>query len=228
MDEPDFSQDMFERMSAQAFTANSRPVVIHQEDTFHCSPDLKGCPIAKKASVYVPLDMFNKWIFLAGQLKTEWMAYLIGHAKEDKEHAYVITDMYFPKQKAGPAHVEAADGEIIENVVAAVHSHVGMNVFFSGTDEDHFNHNIELVVNNKGEILATGRTQLECGRFHRGPAEIIFTACSEEMALEAKLRSQLEREQVVYTFTSPSPNANVPGNKFTNRKPDQHQLPLPS
>lgn len=198
----DFSQDMFERMR-QYETA--QPIVVQHSDTFRCSPDLKGCPIAQKAKVYVQLSMFNKWIFLANQLKTEWIAYLKGHPYKDQPNTYEITEMYFPKQKGSAAHCEADEGEIEEGVIAAVHSHVGMNVFFSGEDEAHFNHNVELVVNNKGEILATGRTQLECGRWHRGPADIVFLGCDEEVALQEALESKLSPETTRFVVQGQSP-----------------------
>lgn len=199
-----FSDDMLERMSAGAFirAQSHTPTVVKHDDTFRCSPDLKGCPIAKSAKVYVPIDMYNKWIFLAGQLQTEWIAYLKGEQVEGKPDEYKLTDMYFPNQKASGAHCEAEDGEIQEGTIAAVHSHVGMGVFFSAEDQAHFNHQIELVVNNKGEILAIGRTQLECGRFHRGNAEIIFVGCEEELALEEQLRGKISKETSRFVTTT--------------------------
>ena len=204
IDAPEFSTDMLERISAKSFIDGAKvsPIVVRANDTFQCAPDLKGCPIAKKPKVYIPLNLFNQWIFLAGQLSTEWIAYLTGKQKEGKENEYEIENMYFPKQKATGASCEAEDGEIREGTIAAVHSHVGMNVFFSSIDENHFNHQIELVVNNKGEILATGRIKLECGRYHRGPAEMIFTGCEEELGLMNELKSKLTKEQTFTTVKS--------------------------
>ena len=208
VDDWQFTDDMIERMKQHPVT----PIIVKHDDTFRCAPDVKGCPIAAKAKVYVPIDLYNKWIYLAGQFKTEWIAYLKGHAKADKKDEYEITDMYFPKQRASAAHCEAEDGEIQEDTIAAVHSHVGMNVFFSGEDEAHFNHNIELVVNNKGEILATGRTQLECGRYHRGPADIYFTGCEEEIELEEALTSQLAPEKrTTFTTNTKATQTRLPG-----------------
>lgn len=179
------------------------PVVVKHDDTFRCSPDLRGCPIAQKPTVYIPLALYNKWIFLAEQVETEWIAYLTGKKREGKEDEYEIEDMYFPLQEATGSHVDAKDGEIVrEDTIAAVHSHVGMNVFFSKEDEDHFNHTIELVVNNKGEIMAVGRTKLECGRWHRGPADIRFIECEDELALEDELRSKLTKKTYSTTFYS--------------------------
>ena len=217
-DDFDFSSDMMERMlNSGGFQMGSGPVTVISKgsDTFTCPPDLRGCPIAEKAKVYIPIEMYNKWIFLASQLSTEWIAYLKGHTKEGTESTYVIEEMYFPKQKAGGAHVEAEDGEIQEGTIAAVHSHVGMNVFFSKEDEDHFNHNIELVVNNKGEIKAMGRTKLECGRYHRGEADMVFIGCEEELKLMDELKGKLVKESN-YQFTT----------KFSSAGARQENLPI--
>jgi len=199
-DDMSFSNDMMERMmNRQQFPAGPITIVKKADDVFRCPDDLTTCPIAAKAKVYIPIEMFNKWIFLAGQLSTEWIAYLKGNVKEGTESTYVIEEMYFPKQKAGGAHVEAEDGEIQEGTIAAVHSHVGMNVFFSEEDKRHFNHNIELVVNNKGEIKAMGRTKLECGRYHRGEADMVFIGCEEELALMAELKGKISKETYTYS-----------------------------
>lgn len=165
-------------------------------DTFHCPSDLSGCPIASKAKVNIPVEMFNKWVFLARKLDTEWIAYLLG--KETAENEYEITDMYFPKQKANGVHCEAEDGEIQEGTIAAVHSHVGMKAFFSTEDERHFNHPVELVVNRSGDILGNGRTKLECGRWHRGPASIRLTGCEGDLAMEKELREKVSPEKTVF------------------------------
>lgn len=200
-DDTSFSEDMIERMKHSGSPAyidsgtGFKPVIVKTaDDVFRCSPDLQGCPIAKKANVQIPISMFNNWIFLAEQLDTEWIAYLTGELTEGTENEYVIDGMYFPQQKANGAHVEAEDGEIKDRTIAAVHSHVGMNVFFSKEDQDHFNHNVELVVNRKGEILAVGRVKLECGRFHRGQADIEFIECDEQIALQAALEQVLVKE----------------------------------
>lgn len=199
-DEPLFSEDMFERMGEE-MQRQVKPTVIKHDDTFRCTPDVKGCPIATAAKVYIPLQMFNKWVFLANQLSTEWIAYLKGYEKENDPGKFVITDMYFPKQKGNATHCDAEDGEIQEGTIAAVHSHVSMNAFFSSEDVAHFNHAIELVVNSRGEIKAIGRTKLECGRYHRGDADIVFTGCEEELALEKALSEKLTEEKYT-TFTT--------------------------
>jgi len=172
------------------------PIVEKVSDTFQCPSDLTGCPVASKAKVFIPVDLFNKWVYLARRLDTEWIAYLTGEETGDNE--YTIKDMYFPKQKANGVHCEAEDGEIREGTIAAVHSHVGMRAFFSAEDERHFNHTVELVVNRAGDIVANGRTRLECGRWHRGTASVIFTGCEEAIDMEKELRENIAPDKAVF------------------------------
>jgi hypothetical protein len=169
-------------------------------DTFTCPPDLTGCPIARKTSVLVPLEMYYQWVFFAKQISTEWIAYLTGEEKD--EFTIKITGMYFPKQKANGAHVEAEDGEIINGTIAAVHSHVGMEAFFSHEDKDHFNHRVEMVVNNRGDIKANSRTKLECGRFHRGDADVLFIG-DEQLRGLMDLKSKIEPDRTRFQTNNP-------------------------
>lgn len=162
-------------------------------DTFECPPDLEGCPIATKCKVFVPLYLYNQWVFLANQLDTEWIAYLKGERRAANANEYDIRSMYFPEQEANGGHckpIESVD-QVQPGTIAAIHSHVQMNAFFSLEDKQHFNHEVELVVNAKGEIKAVGRIQLNCGRFGRGPADIIFVACEEELKLQEELESKI-------------------------------------
>lgn len=244
-----FSDDMLERIGANAFidmststqrgngyNHNYQPRVIKDNDTFRCPDDLTTCPVAPTPKVQIPMEMFNQWIFLAGQLTTEWIALLDGVLVEGEENTYEITKMYFPKQKATGAHVEAEDGEesrlLQENnipgtaFVAAVHSHVGMSVFFSGEDHAHFNHTIELVINNKAEIKAVGRVKLECGRFHRSEADIEFTACANEIALQEELESKLTEQKGYYYTTAKGGSQQEPVKKEQKELPMQAALPI--
>lgn len=161
-------------------------------DTFSCPSDISGCPVAKKTVVLIPLDLFNKWVFLAKRFPTEWIAYLLGGPVEGKPDEYQITGMYFPQQWVTPAHCEPADQQIKPGTIGTVHSHVDMKAYFSTEDIMHFNHQVEIVLNRRGEFEANGRIQLECGRYHRGPAEVKFTGCAEVMELENLLKENIK------------------------------------
>lgn len=187
--------EMSRLSTGRTYPVNDKSSVFSAaSDVFSCPSDLSGCPIAQKPGVIVPLAMYHQWIFLAKQLDTEWIAYLKGEQREDGK--YVIREMYFPKQRANRAHCDAEDGEILPGTIAAVHSHVDMQVFFSAEDQAHFNHAIEMVVNSRGEIKANGRTQLECGRWHRGDAEIIYTGAEENLSLEQELRQKITHDHI--------------------------------
>lgn len=168
-----------------------------QTGSFTCPSDLTGCPIAVKPKVKIPYHLFRKWIWLAEQFDTEWIAYLYGQEVPGEPGTIEITDHYFPKQRATPAHCEAEDNEVLPGTIAAVHSHVGMQVFFSQEDQAHFNWPIELVINRRGEIKANGRSKLECGRFHRGEAEVVieYQKDDPDFVMRDELKRKLTREK---------------------------------
>lgn len=176
-------------------------------DTFTCEADISGCPIANKLSpprVDIPDEMFGKWIWLTKRFDTEWIAFLKGSVERIVEGGvqfdyYKITDMYFPKQKCTPSHVEAIDGQIQEGTIAAVHSHVNMGAFFSAEDERHANHAVELVVNRKGELACSVRVKLECGRYERTrSAKVYLMGNNEAAVLATQLEAQIEEEKPYY------------------------------
>jgi len=178
------SEQLFEKATQEA----AKP-----SDTFTCEADLSGCPIAVPPTVRVPQALYNQWLYLAKRLPTEWIAYLTGEATE---HGVEITGMYFPRQRASAAHCEALDREVLPGTIAAIHSHADFGVFFSTEDECHANHLVEIVVNNRGEILAHARSKLECGRFHRGKAQIVLSDGADLVQLEADLRAKIEPEKL--------------------------------
>jgi proteasome lid subunit RPN8/RPN11 len=166
--------------------------VAEEDETFTCTSDLSGCPIAKQVTVDIPLELYNQWVFLANEIDTEWIAYLTGE-EVDPDHV-VVREMYFPKQKANGSHVEAEEGEIQAGTIAAVHSHVNFSVFFSAEDVRHMNHHVELVVNREGKLKANGRVKLECGRFHRGDAKIRLINSEANISLLQELKDKLTEE----------------------------------
>lgn len=154
--------------------------------------DVKGCPVAPHARVRVPWPLYQKWVYLCREFDTEWLAYLKGEQTDDGVWNIFEEGMYFPKQTAQAAHVEAADNSVEqEGTIAAVHSHVDMNAFFSKEDEDHFNHPVEFVVNRKGEMKAVVRVKLDCGRYQRADARIYLTGIDANLALVDELKTKL-------------------------------------
>ena len=83
----------------------------------------------------------------------------------------MINDYYVPKQEYSAATVknlDCIDKKFIDDnkVVATIHSHSSMGVFFSSVDYDKTNTSLiknHIVVNNAGEFCATKRVDLPCG-----------------------------------------------------------------
>lgn len=206
--ERDLSEWLFNKAVNEHLTGQSA-LPFAPIDTFTCPEDLTTCPVAPKASVEITIEMFNQWTYLARRFSTEWIAYLLGERSATDPNKVIISGMYFPKQKANGGHCSAEDREILPGTIGAVHSHVGMNVFFSNEDVAHFNHDIELVVNNRGEIRANGRTRLDCGRYHRAEARVILSGTDEMQKLGDELQSKISAESLSSTFVSVHPPTSV-------------------
>ncbi len=159
------------------------------DDTFECEADVKGCPVAGGATVNVPIEMWDRWVFLANKMDTEWLAYLKG--EEVEPGVFNITEMYFPAQHMEPATCMAVDGERQqEGTIGSVHSHVAMSAFFSGEDEKHFNHPVELVINRKGDVDCRVRRRLDCGRWQRVVGKVMLSGCQEQLDQLAELKAK--------------------------------------
>lgn len=216
--------DSTDRTRLTQMVTNANPAATaHSSDTFTCPPDLTGCPIAHRCTVYIPLKIVNECVFLCEKFDTEWIAYLLGNARPGEQDSYEITDIYFPKQRANGVHVDAEDGEIRPGTIAAIHSHVAMGVTPSAEDERHRNHTIELIINRRGEISANGRVTLGCGRFHRGDAIVKFTGTEREEELKQQLSSVLVQEQWKSQATQPSQQSGGHNYSWVPRSPSQQQ-----
>lgn len=167
-------------------------------DTWTCEvADVTGCPILKVEPVIeVPYELYNAWIDLAGDYDTEWLAYLQGEVNQQTGRAR-LTEMYFPKQDGKAAHVERPDDSSVElrpGTIAAVHSHVKMQAFFSQEDIKHANWPVEIVINAKGEYECSMRMRLECGRFQRIKGKIILVGLKAGDVYRAALDEALKPE----------------------------------
>lgn len=179
-----------------------------KNDTFTCDPDVDGkCPLFTKDTTPTALvtnEMFNLWVWLAKKFDTEWIAYLKGHFVE-ADNQWVIDSMYFPKQEANGAHCEAEDGEVQPDTIGAVHSHVGMGVFWSSEDKKHANHTVEFVVNRKSDLLCSIRTPLECGRYTRiDDCRVFLSGNDASQALARELETKITKKSYTYSASSGS------------------------
>lgn len=123
---------------------------------------------SRKVSYHVDPTVWAVVKKLCGEIKVEWQALLSGY---EVGNDVFITGYYIPKQEVSGSSVrnlEGIDQEFIEKnmIVAGIHSHSTMGVFFSAVDDEATNmsfirHNI--VVNNNMEYKAKSRVDLPCG-----------------------------------------------------------------
>jgi proteasome lid subunit RPN8/RPN11 len=114
---------------------------------------------------------------LCNKVEYEWQALLTG---EVLPSGIVVTGYIIPKQRVSRGAVindDAITKEFIEehHVVAGIHSHSGMGVFFSTTDiKDAVMSLIDhhVVVNNKLELLGASKVTLPCGRVGIGKLKV--------------------------------------------------------
>jgi hypothetical protein len=97
----------------------------------------------------------------------EWLAYLIGEKKSEKDiEYYVVNDLHIPSQKVSPGRVwDIYCSEYNElDIIGVMHSHHGMGTGFSGIDHEFINgnHNVSLVISKK-QIAGQVRFPTPCG-----------------------------------------------------------------
>lgn len=190
-------------------------------DTFHCVVDeVTACSRAPKSRAWIDPQLWYAMIDLCGSCKNEWLGYLIGEQKDDGLH---LAELYFPPQTAGGAHVHAetqGDFQAKPGTVAAIHSHVSMQAFFSEVDLKHANWPLEIVLNSRGEYKASMRVTLPCGESMRKDATVVLSTDGRSETIAASLEEAFkvgkEREDVrkpapsTYTpYTGPSSKFSV-------------------
>jgi hypothetical protein len=177
--------------------------------------------------------MLEEWAHLAEENETEWIAYLTG---DMRGRSPVITGFYFPPQVASGAHVAQPndDYRAKPDTIGAVHSHVRMAAFWSGTDEAHANWPVEIVINWKGEHKVRVRLQLDCHRFARIDSKLKLTGSRpspHREALEAALRegelaekarheAERARQAILVASQAPTPAVAAEGQDGPNPPQD--------
>lgn len=165
-------------------------------DTFTCNVDgVSACSKAPEADVLIDSRLWQSVISLCNRFDTEWMAYMVGHKRESSGD-YEVERLDFPEQTAGGAHVRNEmdpDFHTDPNTIGVIHSHVGMQAFFSKTDKDHANWPVEIVVNRRGEYEVSMRVQLPCGDFMRRSCKVYLLTAGLVDKLENTLKAALEK-----------------------------------
>ena len=129
----------------------------------------------------------------------EWQMMLTGVVEGLAVH---VTGYAIPKQLVRGSTVKNLDvvnADVVSalHIVATVHSHVNMGVFFSQTDNKDTNLSIidhHIVVNNKGEYRACSKVHLPCGMVHLLDTEVTIGGQEVEV-VDIKGLDNVEVEQ---------------------------------
>lgn len=167
---------------------------LKEDGVFHCEESgeiTAECPLKPKVpSVLIDSRVWNCLMDCTREYETEWIALLIGRLDKDSQGdpAYVIERFYFPPQTASGTHVDVPTGVKPKvGTIGAIHSHVGMGVFFSSTDKDHSNWPVEVVINRKEEYEAVSRHKLKCGEWAKSKTKVYLTGSSLPKAIKGQL-----------------------------------------
>lgn len=118
--------------------------------------------------IFLSPEIYCKIKSLCTKIEDEWQMFLSGEAVEG---GIFLKDYYIPKQEVTGSSVknlDCIDKKFIEDykILASIHSHSSMGVFFSSTDENDTNLqslDYHIVTNNNGEFKACKKVRLPCG-----------------------------------------------------------------
>lgn len=121
--------------------------------------------------IHIPYEILKVIGYLCTTVSVEWQMLLKGTEEiVDGITKVEITGYYIPKQEVSPSTVKNIDNISRtflkeQGIVAGIHSHSDMGVFFSVVDEETNKSAIRhhIVVNNKLEFVARSRFKLPCG-----------------------------------------------------------------
>lgn len=130
--------------------------------------DCSFCPGKDGFNISIDQPVMAAIFGLCETIKDEWQMFLKGSVVD---RLVLIDGYYVPKQEVTGASVknlDVVDQEFIarEHIVATIHSHSSMGVFFSATDDEFTNMSFikhHIVVNNNHSFVAKSRVDLPCG-----------------------------------------------------------------
>jgi hypothetical protein len=197
------------------FKTDYTPSPKRDEEVFHCEETgelTKECPIAITPSILIDYRMWETFLNATKEFSTEWIALLIGKLDKDSKGnpAYVIEKFYLPPQTASGAHVDVPTGvKPRPNTIGAIHSHVNMGVFFSGTDIAHSNWPVEIVINRKEQYEAVARHKLKCGEWAKTKAKVFLTGSYLSDSLGKAFTEAFEKGKKLSETSRQSPMTHI-------------------
>lgn len=149
--------------------------------------------------------------------KDEWQMLLKGREFQDGADGLRVEfdGYYIPKQEVTGASVKNVDDigrKFIKDnkIIAGIHSHVNMNVFYSTTDDETCKSGIKhhLVVNNDMKFIGRSRFTLPCGMAYFKDAEIEF---EEDVVTDVKIEGldKISRTAYVHETWSVEPQEQI-------------------
>lgn len=246
----DQQRDYHNRKGTSVSNVSSHLLPLAKDEGIFCveSNEVTGsCPLNPKVpEILVDAKTWGSWLKATEAFNTEWIALLFGKEgfTSTGSPCYIIEDYYFPPQTATGTHVDVPTGVVPKpGVIGAIHSHVGMNVFFSATDKAHSNWPVEIVINRKHDYEAVARYKLKCGEWAKGGAKVFLTGSSLDLSVKDaldkafKLGEVMEKEVrakvaivpvVTSTSTTSTPTSTPTPTSTTDKVGEQLTLTVPS
>lgn len=171
--------------------------------SWNCFELVKDCSIAHKTKykIIIPYEIDLKLKLLVSEINTEWIAYLsYDRSEDDKSVTFTVKDIVIPKQEVSVAHAEVL--EPVTGNYGIIHSHqFSDSKFFSHTDDSSANSNnpFSLVINSKGEYLATVRVKLPCDSYTLVEAKVSISF-KDDQAFLSEVRSKISERKIVYKY----------------------------
>lgn len=146
---------------------------------------------------------------LCKRVEDEWQLLLCG--TDDGKELVVVDDYFVPIQeisKASVKNLDCIDKQRIEElrIVATIHSHSTFGVFFSQQDYDKTNTSLirnHIVVNNAGDMKATKRIDLPCGKAKF--LDAVVTRAMPELPAVEDIKGYDNISRVTYTYPTYTP-----------------------
>lgn len=140
------------------------------------SESIEDCEVCPELVNVVAFDL-QKWYELQHikdlQKGKEFAVWLLGNFNSDGIPE--ILDYYIPEQEvsATAANITEKDAapEITKNIIGHLHSHHSMGCTPSGTDIQHLNYPVHIIISDKGNSCIV-RKKTKCGRIVKSNAEI--------------------------------------------------------
>lgn len=157
-----------------------------------CYKEAEDCSYQKlhefpKVTIYINDEVRNVIRYLCATVKVEWQMLLLGTVSDNM---VTVTGYWIPKQVVTGSSVRNDDvinASVIaeKGIVAGIHSHSNMGVFFSPTDKEATNKSLiryNVVTNNRGEYEAISRHDLPCGLYKFQEADVMFLIPEQTVA----------------------------------------------